>query len=287
MRLSKDCEGSGPAPDAAETISKIESDSKELYEALAEARRRQTELRESFVVSEELLRGLLDQLTDQHNDHHAKLEESLQKAENNSSAIRRQLDLVRELLTTREATNGSRSRSSSFSSMETDVDDLIRNVQLAPDGTPIPQLTPVNVSPRLSQSDADFPSNSQQSAITMTPASPMRRGHGVFHNWADANDLVLGVSNPMYRAFDYYTQAKAAYDACVTCGLVGTLVLPWNPSTEWFVLFIGVSPGIHQRPTLMHAIGLANFEKLTRDNIKLATSKEQAEAVWHASLASS
>ncbi|KAK7017490.1 hypothetical protein VNI00_018619 [Paramarasmius palmivorus] len=300
MRLSQSKVSEVSAPTASDAISQFQNIVNDLYEAIGQARDQQAELRESFLVTEELIRGMLDQLSDQINGHHAKVNQCLQTAENTGSALRHQLDVIRELLNSQDSTGGTRSRSSSFSSMETDVDNLIRAVQLAPDGTPIPQLTPVNSTPRLSQSDSQPPANFLSTAPatvpTATPASPMRSrnrragghmvlsgragGHGVFDNWADANDLVLGVSNPMYRAFDHYTQAKAAYDACVNCGLVGTLVLPWNPSTEWFVLFIGVSPGIHQRSSLMHAIGLANFEKLTRENIRLASSKEQAEAVW-------
>ncbi|KAK7019680.1 hypothetical protein VNI00_018002 [Paramarasmius palmivorus] len=237
-------------------------------------------------VHEEVIRDLLKGLEAQADSYHSNMEQCLQKAEVAGETLHQQLDTVRSLLSAK-----------SDVPLYPNVDDLIRAVQFAPDGTPIPQLTPVTFSPRKSQDGALEPLSSTPSTSSTAPvASPMRSRnrrsgghlvlsgrdgqHGVFNNWVEANVLISGVSNPMYRAFDLFTQAKSAYDACVACGLVGTLSVPWNPSKEWFVLLSGDAPGIYQRPSLMHAIGLSNLERLTRDNILLATSREEAEEVW-------
>ncbi|KAK7041914.1 hypothetical protein VNI00_008895 [Paramarasmius palmivorus] len=296
MRVPPDTQSSASGlSETTEALLKMDSLINDFQSALGEARNQQAQMREALVVTEEIVRGMLDRLDDQVSTHNSDMEQNLQAAENAGLSIRRQLELVQALLTAKEDDSPTiKSRSSSFSSMNTDVDDLIRAVQLAADGTPIPQLTPVNAGAWSASQAASQTSPCSTPAII--PSSPMRSrnrragghvvlagrngGHGVFNTWAEANELVLGVSNPMYRAFDHFTQAKAAYDACVTCGLVGTLNLPWNPSTEWFIVFVGVSPGIHQRPSLMHTIGLHNFERLTKDNILLAASKEEAQVVW-------
>ncbi|KAK7051678.1 hypothetical protein VNI00_004657 [Paramarasmius palmivorus] len=293
----------------------LQNELNNIHLALEQARTRQFQFIESMGSLGDSARDLLRQVGETTNAHHSSIEESISAAEKAAHTLREVLALA--TLQARASTapvpapstcpkccksTSTLSRSSSFSEMETDtdIDELIRSAPLSPNGghvltlseedATVPQLTPVNAIPATPRGSRTV------SSSPAATASPLRRRnrragghmviagrdgqHGVFTNWAEANNLISGVSNPMHRSFDYYTQAKSAYDACVKSGLAGTLSTPWNPSQEWFVLLIGDIPGIHQRLSLMHAIGLANFERLTNENIMVASSKEEADQFW-------
>ncbi|KAK7023456.1 hypothetical protein VNI00_016762 [Paramarasmius palmivorus] len=200
------------------------------------------------------------------------------------------------------------SRTGSDDSLEfedPETEELIRSIELAPDGTPIkeepstppkfhqpPTLSNSNIvnSPSIKRSmPMRSPSTLGSPASVKRPRKGPKGGfivlngkegiNGVFATWAMAASVGQNVSGAIIQGFNSFSEAQIAYDACSASGLLAYLTLPEHEK-QWFAVVRGSKPGVCQKSMLLDFVGLENLEHVQVSDILVAPSEKEATKLF-------